>query len=237
MRTSFLSIILLLALVSCDSGNKPNIPDMSDVVQSGDEALLEVDVEEVIEEVTEETGEEDYVSFPDSTLAFDDSFFEEGIESFGSDVEFEEEVTIYLDDGFSDTAQPNDLGPQYSESVQACIYVLEGICDKFLKRCDEMALDVIPDSWLDSCTAFLQNQHALFEEACLLIDNANTNDPTIELIKTMGPLALRACVDNFQCTLDSVMALYDFLKPIFEGQKPDTSTILLFVTRICFPSR
>ena len=136
------------------------------------------------------------------------------------------------------TTQVRRLTPvlKYSDTVQACIYVLEGICDKFLKRCDDMAFGIIPDSWLDTCTQFLQNQHGLFEQACLSIDNATTSDPTIELIKTMGPLALRACVDNFQCTFDSATKVYNFLKPIIEGQKPDTSTILLFVTSICFPS-
>jgi len=233
MRSPYIAIILSLTFVSCGSGNKPSNTNTGDEKQSGDEALFDASAEETVEELAEEDAT---IISPDDALAFDDSSFEEEVEVSQSDMLLKEEVTGDHSDAFHDSGHAVDSGPQYSDTVQACIYVLEGICDKFLKRCDDMAFGIIPDSWLDKCTQFLQNQHGLFEQTCLSIDNATTNDPTIELIKTMGPLALRACVDNFQCTLDSAKKVYNFLKPIIEGQKPDTSTILQFVTSICFPS-
>lgn len=138
------------------------------------------------------------------------------------------------DPGMPDPGPPPDPGPQYSETVAACIYVVEHLCDKFIQRCDDMAFNWIPDSWLAACSDFLVQQHDLVAAACLQIDNVESTDPNVALIKTFGPLALRECVDNFQCTLKTVGAIGDFLIPIIQGQKVETSAILALVTDLCF---
>lgn len=136
------------------------------------------------------------------------------------------------DPGQPDLGPPPDPGPQYSETVAACIYVIDSLCDKFLQRCD--VLNLIPDNWLQACADFLTQQDDLVAAACLQIDNVESSDPNVAMIKTFGPLALRECVDNFECSLQTVGAIGDFLLPVIQGQKVETSAILALVTDLCF---
>ncbi len=138
------------------------------------------------------------------------------------------------DPGAPDLGPPPDAGPQYSETVAACIYVVEGLCDKFIKRCDDMAFNWIPDEWLLACADFLAQQDDLVTQACLQIDNAESSDPNVALIKTFGPVALRECVDHFECTFQTVGVIADFVMPLIQGQKVDTAQILALVTDLCF---
>ncbi len=138
------------------------------------------------------------------------------------------------DAGQPDPGPPPDPGPQYSETVAACIYVVEHLCDQFIKRCDDMAFNIIPDNWLTACTDFLSQQDALVTSACLQIDNIESSDPNVALIKTFGPVALRECVDNFECKWETVGVIADFVMPLIQGQKVETSAILQLVTDLCF---
>lgn len=138
------------------------------------------------------------------------------------------------DPGQPDLGPPPDTGPQYSETVAACIYVLTSLCDKFIKRCDDMAFNWIPDEWLLACADFLAQQDDLLAQACLQIDNIESSDPNVAMIKTFGPLALRECVDHFECTFQTVGVIADFIMPLIQGQKMDTAQILALVTDLCF---
>lgn len=140
------------------------------------------------------------------------------------------------DQGPGDAGQILDTGPGYSETVAACIYVVEGLCDKFIKRCDDMAFNIIPDEWLEACASFLKDRHDLVTMACLQLDSVESSDPNVALIKTFGPVALRECVDNFQCKWETIGAIADFIMPIIQGQKIDTSSILNLIVKLCFSS-
>ena len=132
------------------------------------------------------------------------------------------------------TPDPGDTGPYYPETVAACIYVMEGLCDKAIQKCDEALFNLIPDEWMKTCTDFLVWNHETIAKGCETIDNSQTSDPNIELIKTMGPTALKECVDNFQCSLGNIGKLIDVVLPFTKGQKPSTSDIIGIVAEMCF---
>lgn len=133
-----------------------------------------------------------------------------------------------------DSGPTKDAGPQYSETVEACIYVVTGLCDKFIKRCDDMAFNWIPDDWLLACADFLVQQDDLITQACLEIDNLESADPNVTLIKTFGPVALKECVDNFECSFKTLGVIADFIMPLIQGKKLDTAAILALVVNLCF---
>lgn len=137
---------------------------------------------------------------------------------------------------------PPDLGPQdpgppdpcadVTENVCACTYVMENICSKALTKCD--VLHLIPANWMQTCTDFLTGNDATIKKGCQTLDEANSSDPNVQLIQSMGPLALQQCVDNFECTFDNIMKVYNILQPIIGGQKLDTGSIVATVAGLCF---
>lgn len=143
------------------------------------------------------------------------------------------------DPGKPDPGAP-DLGPvdtyvdDVTETVAACIYVVENVCAKALTKCDLLGL--IPPAWMQTCTDFLTGNHGTVLTACETLDNAQSSDPNVQLIQQMGPLALEQCIDNFQCTLETGTKLYQFLQPIVGGAKVDTNAILSLVVGLCFTS-
>ncbi|NOZ02892.1 MAG: hypothetical protein GXP54_13545 [Deltaproteobacteria bacterium] len=136
------------------------------------------------------------------------------------------------DQGLTDKGQAYDTGPQYSETVAACIYVIENICDKMLTKCDLLGL--IPANWMAVCTDFLVNNDAVIAQACQGLDDTTTSDPTVGLIKSFGPTALKECTDNFECTMQNLGKLGDFILPLIQGKKFDTTEILTLVADLCF---
>jgi len=144
------------------------------------------------------------------------------------------------DPGPVDPGTP-DLGPQdtgpvspYSENVQACIYVVTGICDKLVKKCKDQLFGLIKDEWLDACTNWLTDQEMIIAGACLTLDNAESTDPNVQLILEMGPTALRQCIDNVECNLETAGKVGDFMLKIIKGTKPGTAEILGLVAGLCF---
>jgi len=137
---------------------------------------------------------------------------------------------------------PPDLGPQdpgppdpcadISENVCACTYVMENICSKALTKCD--VLKLIPANWMQTCTDFLTGNHETIVKGCQTLDEANSSDPNVQLIQSMGPLALEQCVDNFECTIENILKVYDILKPIIAGEKLDVANVVGVVAGLCF---
>jgi len=144
-----------------------------------------------------------------------------------------------LDVATDDAAQAIETwGPDtagMSDTAAACTYVMASVCEKVIKKCDEQLLNVIPDGWLDACTNFLLGNADTIKTACSQLDNVETTDPTILMIQKAGPVMLKQCVDNYQCNLESILALIPVLKPFFEGQKPQVSDILGLVAKMCLP--
>ncbi len=127
---------------------------------------------------------------------------------------------------------PQDPGEQLSDTVAACIYVMENICAKALTKCD--VLHLIPATWMQSCTDFLVGQHATLRSGCETLDNANSTDPNVQLIQSMGPQMLQSCVDNFECTTQNILAVYGVLQPIIGGQKLNVGDVVGVVANLCF---
>ncbi len=139
-----------------------------------------------------------------------------------------------------DTAVPEtaleDQGPDLaglSDNAAACVYVMDSICSKMLVKCDMFGL--IPASFTAGCTGFLTGNNATIILACNGLDNAQTTDPTIALIQSYGPTALKNCTDNFKCDLNTATTLYNIGTKAFGGQKLATSDILNIVVQLCFP--
>jgi hypothetical protein len=133
---------------------------------------------------------------------------------------------------------PPDLGPTdpgeewSSDTVRACVYVMENICAKALTKCD--VLHLIPANWMQTCTDFLVGQHGTLKSGCQTLDEANSSDPNIQLIQSMGAPMLEACVDNFECTIENVAGVYGILQPIIAGQKLDVGNVVGVVADLCF---
>jgi len=145
--------------------------------------------------------------------------------------------TSSMDNGPSDPGQPDkgpptDLGPQYSDMVIACIYVVENICAKMITKCDVLGL--IPKEWMELCTDFLVNNEATIAGGCELLDDANFSDPNADLIVSFGPTALKECTDNFECTLENILKIGEFVVPLFQGGEVETTEILTLVADLCF---
>jgi hypothetical protein len=131
---------------------------------------------------------------------------------------------------------PQDTGPvsPYSEMVQDCMYVVTGICDKLVKKCKDQLFGLIKDEWLDACTNWLTDQELTIAGACMTLDNVESTDPNVQLIQSMAPGALRQCIDNVQCNLETAGKVGDFMLKIVKGTKPGTAEILGLVAGLCF---
>lgn len=147
------------------------------------------------------------------------------------------------DVGPSDPGQPDvppiDPGPSFdasqnlSEVAEACTYVVESLCDKVAPKCDFMGL--LPENWLATCTNWLVSYHYTVSGACTSLDEMETTNPDVMLIKQMGPLALRECVDNFECTMETAQEVGAFIWPMINGgAAPSTGDILGLVAGLCF---
>lgn len=230
------SLLVGLVVFACGGGLGPG-------GVASDEATFEADVAQEALEVAhgEDIGGDDFVAGHEDVLTPKDEAI---VDLQGPDegVVLVDEVTSDLgltdetpkDPGPKDSFIPYDEGPKYSENVEACIYVVEGLCDKFIKRCDDMALNLVPDQWLLACADFLAKQEALIVTACLQLDNVNTNDPTVQLILSFGPTALRQCADNFECNFKTLGVIADFIMPLLEGKKVEATDILTLVANLCF---
>jgi len=179
----------------------------------------------------------DEFSLPDDSTVFADEAV--------YDIQETKDVQI---DTFKETAQevvdvPVDIPPPQDvvveevldPAVEACIYVISHLCDKMLAACNEQLLfGIIPDTWMQSCDKFVKDYESLEAQACGLLTQPSS-DPTIELIKTMGPLALKSCSDNFKCDYETLGKIVDVVIPLVTGQQQaDVMSLLNLIVTLCF---
>lgn len=223
MRNLIAAIAMILTLPSCKD-------EASQASLDIEEAFVEVmNVEDTTAE--EEQSDLETMSelplpeeiFPEIEIAESVDTLEVSIEDIGFDVEKNDDV--------KDEVAVEDVS-NLSENAAACLYVVTSLCSKILTKCDVFHL--LPEQWMDSCTQFLLNNDDTIALACSQLDNAQSTDPTVSLILSFGPTALQNCVDNFQCTLENVLEIVNFVKPLFSGAKVDTATILNLVVKLCF---
>lgn len=137
----------------------------------------------------------------------------------------------------ADPGAPEAWGPDtagMSDNAAACVYVIAGICEKAIKKCDEGLLDLIPDNWLDTCTNFLLSNDETIKTACYGLDNAETTDETLKMIQQAGPGMLKQCIDNYECTFENIAGLVGVVSPYFQGKKPEVNDIIGLVVTMCF---
>ncbi|MBL6976203.1 MAG: hypothetical protein ISR64_10755 [Deltaproteobacteria bacterium] len=213
--------LFLVAALCCGGGDDPSNQDVAtDVpvdVDTGTDTKMMDDPSVV--EIRPEVLSED-------TMNMDPGLADEGIQDPG------QPDPGTTDPGKPDPGPPTDTGPQYSDTVLACIYVVENICAKMITKCDFLGL--IPAEWMEVCTDFLLNNGNIIAGGCQMLDDTTVSDPNIEMIKTFGPSALKECTDNFECTLQNIGKLGDFILPLIQGEEFETADILALVADLCF---
>jgi hypothetical protein len=119
----------------------------------------------------------------------------------------------------------------------ACMYLLNNMCSKFLEACNEEILyGIIPQNWIQACGDFFSKSSGTTQKACDLLDNPS-DDPNMQMIQMAGPAMLKGCVDNYKCSLDSMKNTIDVLIPLVTGGgKADTTQIITLIVEMCFPS-
>lgn len=213
-------VILVLACGSSTTSRKS-----LSVIEEAE--FQQTDIEKVEQEVQEE---------PNKLSEFLSEFAEYETQIEETAPKFDENMTEIIEskEVIIQTESMETLSP-YSDTVSACIYVIENMCEKAIKKCDEQLLDIIPSDWIKKCSDFLVQNESMIVQACLTLDSSTSSDPKIEMIKNIGPTALKMCIDNFQCTISNIGKIADVFLPIFKGQKIDTSSILNIIGELCFP--
>lgn len=231
-RYAFMTLFLVAAL-GCGGGDAASNPDVApDVPVVADLGNDKGPADDVVppEDLTEMVPD-------DGSGAHDPGPADEGVADPGQPDPGPPEDPGTPDPGVIDPGKPDpgqsiDTGPQYSDTVLACIYVVENICAKMLTKCDFLGL--IPSEWMEVCTDFLLNNGNIIAGGCQMLDDTTVSDPNIELIKTFGPSALKECTDNFECTLENIGKLGDFILPLIQGEEFETADILALVADLCF---
>lgn len=231
MNRHLLSFLLAALVAGCGDGNTPGSTDTATDVQVSLDGLSDAAVPEdgIVFDDSLAAPDEDN-SIPDPGPA-DEGPADPGQPDPGPpDLGMEDPGAV--DPGFIDPGPPPDPGPGYSELVASCLYVVENICAKAIKKCD--FLDLIPSEWMEVCTDFLINQESIILGGCGLLEDAQFSSPEGELIKTFGPPALKECIDNFECTLENILKLGEFITPLIQGEEFETADILALVADLCF---
>lgn len=158
MRVEYIPVFVLASWLwaGCGGGStaasKDKSPDIQDTVpDTGEEAGAEdmgMGDSEVLEGTAGDVPIDAAVMGDPETLHVDiESDAGEAVGAGQDDGSLDADVFGVGDADAGDT-QAVDFGPQYSETVEACIYGVEGLCEKAIKKCDEAAMNLIPDNWL-----------------------------------------------------------------------------------------